>query len=435
MKHMFLEKFFPASRIVTIRKEICRIRQQSGESLDELCATCLHHQISEQLPIQYFYEGLMMMDRSMINATSGGALMDKMPTTARQLILSMASNTQQFKTRGAGPSRAVNEAGIIDNLRFENQLTQLTSLVRQLAIVQQQQNKLVCGPKIRIRAGHVDFESAQLSTPMSKIPSPIPTSTTTTTTIRRVDVISTKPERHDARFKNANWTTSQFNESVTVDWFWQSSLINHSKSKRRECECRDAKKPTDAESKPEADSPIQQSARLVPLPFPTRTPLARKSKMDKDLLKMFRKVPKYAKFLKELCIHKRKKIKGGVETRGILSGLAQNEGATARSQLVLPKKYGDPRIFSIQCTIGECTFTDAMLDQGASFNVMPTLVYKSLNFGVLEPMGMTIQIANRSVIQPLGIFEDVLVQVNDLIFPADFYVLDMEDETSGKGSA
>ncbi|RDY13233.1 hypothetical protein CR513_01876, partial [Mucuna pruriens] len=43
-------------------------------------------------------------------------------------------------------------------------------------------------------------------------------------------------------------------------------------------------------------------------------------------------------------------------------------------------------------------------------------------------------LANRSVIQPLGVLEDVLVQVNELIFPADFYVLDMEDETSGKGS-
>ncbi|RDX89969.1 hypothetical protein CR513_28222, partial [Mucuna pruriens] len=44
------------------------------------------------------------------------------------------------------------------------------------------------------------------------------------------------------------------------------------------------------------------------------------------------------------------------------------------------------------------------------------------------------QLANRSVVQPLGILEDVLVQVNELIFPTDFYVLDMEDETSGKGS-
>ncbi|RDX69444.1 hypothetical protein CR513_51432, partial [Mucuna pruriens] len=47
---------------------------------------------------------------------------------------------------------------------------------------------------------------------------------------------------------------------------------------------------------------------------------------------------------------------------------------------------------------------------------------------------MTIQLANRSIVQPLSVLEDVLVQVNELIFPADFYVLDMEDETYGKGS-
>ncbi|RDY03682.1 hypothetical protein CR513_12703, partial [Mucuna pruriens] len=40
----------------------------------------------------------------------------------------------------------------------------------------------------------------------------------------------------------------------------------------------------------------------------------------------------------------------------------------------------------------------------------------------------------KEVSRLLGILEDVLVQVNELIFLADFYVLDMEDETSGKGS-
>ncbi|RDX76476.1 hypothetical protein CR513_43520, partial [Mucuna pruriens] len=65
---------------------------------------------------------------------------------------------------------------------------------------------------------------------------------------------------------------------------------------------------------------------------------------------------------------------------------------------------------------------------------MPTLIYKSLNFGDLEPTRMIIQLANKSVVQPLGILEDVLLQVNELISLADFYVLDMEDEISGKGS-
>ncbi|RDX72998.1 hypothetical protein CR513_47453, partial [Mucuna pruriens] len=104
MKHMFLEKFFPASRTTTIRKEICNTLGETlheyWERFDKLCATCPHHQISEQLLIQYFYEGLMMMDRSMIDAASGGALMDKTPAVARHLISNMASNTQQFGTRG-----------------------------------------------------------------------------------------------------------------------------------------------------------------------------------------------------------------------------------------------------------------------------------------------------------------------------------------------
>ncbi|RDX97949.1 hypothetical protein CR513_19211, partial [Mucuna pruriens] len=47
---------------------------------------------------------------------------------------------------------------------------------------------------------------------------------------------------------------------------------------------------------------------------------------------------------------------------------------------------------------------------------------------------MIIQLGNKNFMQPLGILEDVLVQVNDLIFPTDFYVLDMEDEAFGKGS-
>nr|POE93169.1 hypothetical protein CFP56_40322 [Quercus suber] len=34
---------------------------------------------------------------------------------------------------------------------------------------------------------------------------------------------------------------------------------------------------------------------------------------------------------------------------------------------------------------------------------------------------------DRSIAYPKGVVEDVLVQVNDLVFPADFYVLDMEN--------
>lgn len=64
---------------------------------------------------------------------------------------------------------------------------------------------------------------------------------------------------------------------------------------------------------------------------------------------------------------------------------------------------------------------------------MPTSVYKSLKLGDLNSTGVVIQLANRSITRPTGVLEDVLVQVNELIFPADFNILDMEDETSSNG--
>ncbi|RDX72142.1 hypothetical protein CR513_48410, partial [Mucuna pruriens] len=80
------------------------------------------------------------MDRSMIDVASGGALMDKTPTAARHLISNMASNTQQFGIKGPSQSRMVNKIGTASNLRLENQLSELTSLVRQLVVGQHQPN-------------------------------------------------------------------------------------------------------------------------------------------------------------------------------------------------------------------------------------------------------------------------------------------------------
>ena len=75
-----------------------------------------------------------------------------------------------------------------------------------------------------------------------------------------------------------------------------------------------------------------------------------------------------------------------------------------------------------------------MLDLGASIDVMPTSVYKSLHLGDLKPIGVLIHLANWSVAIPLGVIEDMLVRVKDWIFLVYFYVLDMENESSNHGS-
>ena len=61
---------------------------------------------------------------------------------------------------------------------------------------------------------------------------------------------------------------------------------------------------------------------------------------------------------------------------------------------------------------------------------MPYSIYASLNLGDLKETDVVIQLVNQSNAYPRGVLEDVLVQVNELVFSTDFYVLDMEDEGS-----
>ncbi|XP_048428639.1 uncharacterized protein LOC103946212 [Pyrus x bretschneideri] len=160
---------------------------------------------------------------------------------------------------------------------------------------------------------------------------------------------------------------------------------------------------------------------------------SKKEQTDKEILDTFRKVqenlplldaikqvPKYAKFLKELCTNKRRF--NDQET------VALSEEVSAVLQRKLPPKLKDAGSFTIPCVIGGKAFGRALCDLGASINLMPYSVYESLNLGDLKETKVVIQLADRSNRYPKGLLEDVLVQVNELIFPADFFVLEMEHD-------
>ncbi|XP_052876257.1 uncharacterized protein LOC128282108 [Gossypium arboreum] len=121
----------------------------------------------------------------------------------------------------------------------------------------------------------------------------------------------------------------------------------------------------------------------------------RKSKEDKEILEIvrnveinlplldaIRQIPRYAKFLKELCTNKRK--------------LTGNEKVSVGENVsvVLQRKM------PVKCK-----------DRGA-----------------------IIQLADMSIVHPEGVLEDVLVKVNELIFPADFYVIKMEEDNTAGSS-
>ncbi|XP_059458376.1 uncharacterized protein LOC132187972 [Corylus avellana] len=95
-------------------------------------------------------------------------------------------------------------------------------------------------------------------------------------------------------------------------------------------------------------------------------------------------------------------------------------------QCKLPLKYKDPGCPTISCMIGVSQIERALLDLGASVNLLPYSVYVQLGLGELRPTSMTLQLADRSVKVPRGIVEDVLIKVDKFYFPVDFIVLDTE---------
>ncbi|XP_057786393.1 uncharacterized protein LOC131003858 [Salvia miltiorrhiza] len=143
----------------------------------------------------------------------------------------------------------------------------------------------------------------------------------------------------------------------------------------------------------------------------------KKVEVNMPLLVALRSMPRCAKFLKELCTRKVKYTDDAKFQVG--------ESVSAVLQRDMPIKCGDPGMFYIPCVIGTMKVEKAMLDLGASINVMPLSMYQDLEIGPLKPTRVVIQLADRSSVYPEGILEDVLVKVEELIFPADFYILDM----------
>ncbi|XP_023739497.1 uncharacterized protein LOC111887555 [Lactuca sativa] len=184
---------------------------------------------------------------------------------------------------------------------------------------------------------------------------------------------------------------------------------------------------------PSKQVPIE--AKVTPPPFPIRLSKSKHEREDNEIMEMFRKVevnvplidaikqvPRYDKFLKELCISKKilkgnKIVKVGVNVCIVLHKR-------------LPQKFKDPGVFTVRCKLGNLHVPRAMLDLGASINVLSYSIFKTLNICTLKKNGVSIQLDNRSLVHPEGVLEDVLVQVNELVFLADFYLLDMDDDDS-----
>ncbi|CAN6685478.1 unnamed protein product [Malus baccata var. baccata] len=426
VKQAFLEQYFPATKAASIRKDICAIRQHGEpfgdyyEQFTHLVASCPNHQISEHLLIRYFYEGLCGTDRIMLDAASGGAFMDKTPINAKALLKNIAGNTRQFGGRDELPFKKVNEVivapkqvcGVFSKMGHATDMC--PSLMDQggleqanaLGGFQGQQRQKYDPYSNNYNAGWRDHphlkwnnqDNGQQSVPnnynrppgffqarpqapfqpqQQQAPRRLPSQTVVNPNAEQMNVVTLRSGKEVFEQDEASTKTEKSPKDTELN-----------------------KKDSDKSKKEQTDKEILDTFRKVQVNLP--------------LLDAIKQVPKYEKFLKELCTNKRR--------------FNDQEIMALSEERKLPPKLNDAGSFTIPCVIGGKGFGRALCDLGASINLMPYSVYESLNLGDLKETKVVIQLADCSNRYPKGLLEDVLVQVNELIFPADFFVLEMEHD-------
>ncbi|GKB47165.1 reverse transcriptase domain-containing protein, partial [Tanacetum coccineum] len=187
------------------------------------------------------------------------------------------------------------------------------------------------------------------------------------------------------------------------------------------------------EPKPVKETPIPKPYKTT-IPYPQRLikenieaqygkfrDMIRVIRINVPLVDVLAGMPNYDKFLKELVNNKHK-----IEQ---MSAALLSDESSAILQNKVPPKLGDPGSFLIPCNINKAFSCNALADLGASINLMPYSLYPKLSLKTLKPTKMSVRLVDRSFRYPVGICENMLVEVGKFIFPADFVIIEMEEDS------
>ncbi|XP_038889296.1 uncharacterized protein LOC120079205 [Benincasa hispida] len=146
--------------------------------------------------------------------------------------------------------------------------------------------------------------------------------------------------------------------------------------------------------------------------------LPRQFHINIPLIEALDQMLKYVKFFKDILTKKR--------TVNETEVIALMQDCNALVSNSLPKKHKDPVSFTVPCSIEGLDVGHGLCDLGASINLMPLSIFKKLGIGEAQPTSVTLQLADRTIKYPEGKIEDIMVKVDNFIFPVDFIILDYE---------
>ncbi|GJZ48125.1 reverse transcriptase domain-containing protein [Tanacetum coccineum] len=191
--------------------------------------------------------------------------------------------------------------------------------------------------------------------------------------------------------------------------------------------------PLDVQRQAPTFEPVNAPKPKPDLPYPSRLNNQKLREIDDHqmmkFLQIFRSLhfdlsftdallymPKFASTFKNLLSNKEKLFE--------LANTPVNENCLAVILKKLLEKLADPGKFLIPCNFPEIVECFALVDLGASINLMPLSIWRNLSLPELTPTQMILELADWSTTRPTGIAEDVFVRVRKFHFPTDFVAVD-----------
>ncbi|CAN6560054.1 unnamed protein product [Malus baccata var. baccata] len=474
LSEIFLNKYYPASKTLDMRTQILSFAQkpnkefhEAWERFKELIRKCPHSGINTTDQMHIFFRGLNMTTKTLVNASCGGSYKDKNAQEACLLFEKMAADTQQWAVEQP-QSRSVFEMSngspyvTAQIEKMEKRLDAKFDMLLQripgwrdhpnLRWDKEQHTR----PQFQQQVQQPAAPKAAWEVAIEKL------ANTTTQEIQNLQATVKNMEKQMGQIAlqvsgrapgtfpsqtELNPRGGAYCKAIRVlrsgksfDNRDENCVQNSRVASQPKTDSGNVEKSANSKDSEQSLNSSENGADIVedrvyepPMPYPERLKPKVKNQQLTDFMKTLSKVqinlplidaikniPSYAKFLKDVCTKKKKLVdfEKVILTKQCSTVLLHK----------LPLKKQDPGSFTISCTIGNSHFKRALIDLGASINLMPFSVFQRLGQGEIKPTSVILQLADRSVAYPRGIIEDLIIKVDNLYLPADFVILDMDED-------
>ncbi|KAK1682241.1 hypothetical protein QYE76_043089 [Lolium multiflorum] len=438
---VFFRKYFPASAQHAALQRIYNFDQEDGEKLPEAWARFCSliraqpdHDLEKNDLLDIFYSGLTIESRAYLDSCAGCVFRKRTPDDAEELLAKIGRNHDDWSTPEPTPTPIVKKRGMI-KLNDEDMREAKKSL-KEKGIKPEDVKNLppiedICEtipPSSMIEdplypEGHPkrieqDSQPIKTSAPSKKKKKKHKNVVESSEPVNDPNSISIS----DAETESGNEHDEDNDKNDTPDKEEiEKEPEKHAKNKKY------TKEDFITEKHGNEREPWVQKQ----MPFPAKKLKSKEEEHYNKFCDWMKplflqipltdaiKLPPYSKYMKDIVTNKRKVPNEEIST--MLANYSFNGK--------IPKKLGDPGIPTIPCSIKNNYVRTALCDLGAGVSVMPFSLYKRLDLDKLIPTDISLQMADKSTAIPVGLCENVPVQVTQhCLILTDFVVLEMPED-------